>query len=130
MTSAIHLPLQEFQAMYLAFRLTIAPLQRKASFYCIVVSFQPLSKILEFSYALYFDLLEPGIQARSLPFPQHAGKVGDEFMRLLDLLISFTQLGQVLLLPVQTLLFFKGNPMGHEASLRVVAWGEPGQGFG
>jgi hypothetical protein len=28
-------------------------------------------------------------------------------------LISFTQLGQVLLLPVQTLLFFKGNPVGH-----------------
>ena len=130
MASAIHLPLHEFQAMYLAFRLAIAPLQRKASFYRIVVSFQPLSKILEFSYALYFDPLKPGIQALSLSFPQHAGKVGDEFMSLLDLLISFTQLGQVLLLPVQTLLFLKGNPMGHEASLRVVAWGESGQAFG
>ena len=99
--------------MYLALGLTVAPLQRKASFYRIVVSFQPLSKILEFSYALYFDLLKPDIQALSLSFPQHAGKVSDEFMSLLDLWISFTQLGHVLLLPVQTLLLFKGNPMGH-----------------
>jgi len=74
--------------------------------------FNRLRKVLEFSYALCFDLLEPGIQALSLSFPQHAGKVGDEFRRLLDLLISFTQLGQVLLLPVQTLLFFKSHPMG------------------
>ena len=131
MASAIHLPLQEFQAMHLALGLTIAPLQGKASFHRIVVSFQSLSKVLEFWCALVprpSGARHPGVL---LVVPAACVvQVGDEFIRLLNLLISFTQLGQVLLLPVQTLLFFKGNPMGHEASLRADAWGEPGQGFG
>jgi hypothetical protein len=34
----------------------------------------------------------------------------------LDLVIRFTQLGQVLLLPIQALLFFHSDSMGHLAS--------------
>src|SRR5260370_1095665 len=64
------------------------------------------------------NLLKPGIQALSLSLPEHDGKVGDELMHPLDLLISFPQLGQVFLLPVQTLLFFKSNPMGPLRSRR------------
>ena len=99
--------------MHLALGLTIAPLQGEASFHRIVVSFQSLSKVCEFWWPLFFDLLEPGIQAFSLSLPQHSSKVSDELLRLSNLLISFPQLGQVLLLPVQTLLFCKSNPMGH-----------------
>ena len=109
--------------MYLAFRLAIAPLQRKASLYRIVVSFQPLSKILEFCYALCIYLLKPGIQIFTLPLSQHGRKVGDEFIYLSDLLISLTQLDEVLLLPVQTLFLFKGNPMSYLGS----RWRTPGR---
>jgi hypothetical protein len=99
--------------MHLALGLTIAPLQGEASFHRIVVSFQPLSKVCEFWWPLFLDLLEPGIQAFSLSLPQHRSKVRDELIRLSNLLISFTQLGQILLLPVQALLFFKRDPMSH-----------------
>ena|SRR5437588_860723 len=99
--------------MHLALGLTIAPLQGEASFHRVVVSFHSLSKVCEFCWPLFLDLLEPGIQAFSLSLAQHRRKVSDELIRFSNLLISFTQLGQVLLLPVQTLLFFKSNPMGH-----------------
>jgi len=99
--------------MHLALGLTIAPLQGESSFHCIVVSFQSQSKVFEFLRPLFLDFLEPGIQAFSSSLPQHAGKVGDEVICLLDFLISLTQLSQILLLPVETLFLFKGDPMGH-----------------
>src|SRR6266566_6536501 len=102
--------------MDLALGLAVAPLQREASFHRIIVPFYSLSKVLELCNALCFDLREPGIQPLSLSLPQHAGKVGDEFICLCDLLISLTQLGQVLLLPVQALFLFKGNPMSYLGS--------------
>jgi hypothetical protein len=91
----------------------LTPFERQPGFHGIVVSFQALSKVLEFCYSVCFDRIEPGIQALSLSLPQHAGKVSDEVTRLLDLSISFTQLDQVLLLPIETLLFLKDDPMSH-----------------
>lgn len=45
--SAIHLSFQKFQAMHLALRLAVAPLQGEASFHRIVIFFQSSSKALK-----------------------------------------------------------------------------------
>src|SRR6266571_4750893 len=85
----------------------------RPAFTASLALFNRLRKVLEFWWPLFLDLLEPGIQAFSLSLPQHRSKVSDELIRLSNLLISLTQLGQILLLPVQALLFFQRDPMSH-----------------
>src|SRR5437763_15646178 len=64
--SAIPLPFQQFQAMHLALRLAVAPLQGEARFHRIVIFFQSGSKALELWDAFFFHPIEPLIQALAL----------------------------------------------------------------
>jgi hypothetical protein len=85
----------------------------RPAFTALSSRFNRLGKVFEFLRPLFLNLLEPGIQALSISLPQHRRKAGDELIRFSNLLISLTQLGQILLLPVQTLLFFKSDPMSN-----------------
>lgn len=80
------------------FHRPLTPFERESGFHGIVIAFQSLSRVLEFGQPLYLDRMEPGIQPLTLLLPQHRRKVGDKFIRFLDLLIGFTQLRQVFLL--------------------------------
>jgi hypothetical protein len=123
------LSLDQLQSVDMPLYGSLTPFEREPGFHGIVVSFQSQSKVLEFSYALCFYLLKPDIQALSISLPQHTGKVGDQFVCRSDLLIRFTQLSQVVLLPVQALFLFKSDPMGEPLKPLVDAWEETGPGF-
>jgi hypothetical protein len=69
--------------------------------------------------------LEPRIKALSLPLSQHARKFLDQQIGLADLLIRFAELGKILLLPLQALIFLKGDPMSYLRS----GWGTFGRRF-
>ncbi len=108
--SAIHLPFQKFQAMHLALRLAVASLQGEASFHRIVIFFQPRSKALKLWDAFFFHPIEPLIQALALSLPQHGREFLDQLVSLGNLRIFFAELSQVVLLPLQALLFLKSRP--------------------
>ena len=97
--------------MNMAFNRSLRPAQREPRFYRLVVFFERLCEAAEFSNSLLVNLLEPPIKAVTLSLSQHRRTFLDQFIGLTDLLIGLTQLGQILLLPLQTLLFLKGNPM-------------------
>lgn len=92
---------------------TLRPGERESRLHRRVIFFERLCKAAEFGDAQLFNLLEPGIKAFPLPLSQHGRKFLDEFIGLSDLLICFAELGEILLLPFQALLFFKRDPMSH-----------------
>ena len=108
--SAIHLPFQKFQAMHLALRLAVAPLQGEASFHRIVIFFQSESLALELWDAFFFHPIEPLIQPLALLLPQHGRECLDQLVGLGNLPIFFVELSEVVLLPLQALLFLKSRP--------------------
>src|SRR5712692_2129347 len=120
--ATIHAAFNEFQAMHLSLHLTLTPFQRQASFHSIVIFFQSIGEALEFGHALFFHPIEPRIEAFAPSLSQHGGEILDENRGLGNLVISLTQLSQVLLLPFQALIFFKGDPMSHLRS----RWGTLG----
>ncbi len=115
--------------MHLTLDLPLTPLQSEASFHRIVVFFQPIGKTLEFGDPLFLHSIKPLIEAFALSLSQHGGEFLDEFICLSDLLISLTQLSQVRLLPFQTLILFKGDPMGHLGSCWRTLGGRFDRGF-
>ena len=56
---------------------------------------------------------EPLIQAFALSLPQHAGAFLDQLVGLGNLWVFLAELGQLALLPLQTLFFFEGHPMSN-----------------
>src|SRR5258708_25773462 len=114
--SAIHLPFQKFQAMHLALRLAVAPLQGEASFHRIVIFFQSSSKALKLGDAFFSHAIEPLIQALALSLPQHGREFLDQLVGLGNLPIFFVELREVVWLPRQALLLLKSRPNGDLAS--------------
>jgi hypothetical protein len=108
--------------MHLSLHLTLTPFQRQASFHGIVIFFQSKGLALEFGHPLFFHTTEPAIEAFAPALSQHGGKILDENSGLGNLVVSLTQLSQVLLLPLQALIFFKSDPMSHLRS----RWGSLG----
>ena len=108
---AIGLTFDQLQAMHVALNGTLRPNQREFGFDRIVVPFERLSEAAQFRVTGFFGLLEPGIQTVCLPLTEHARKFLDQFIRRWNLLICLTQLCQVLLLPLQALLFLQRDPM-------------------
>jgi hypothetical protein len=99
--------------MHLALRLAVAPCEGEASFHRIVIFFQSESLALKFRDALFLYAFEPLIQACAPWLPQHSGELLDQLIGLGNLRIFLAELGQVALLPPQTLVFFKSDPMSH-----------------
>ena len=97
--------------MDMALRRPLRPREREPGLHSVIVFFERLRKAAQFGDALLFDLFQPCIKAFPFPLTQHGRKLLDEFVGLADLLIRFAELAEVLLLPLQALIFLKGNPM-------------------
>ena len=91
----------------------LRPAEGQSSFYRLVIFVERLRKAREFREALLFHLFQPRIKAFPLALSQHGRKFLDQEIGLSDLLIPLAQLRQVLLLPLQALIFLKGDPMSH-----------------
>jgi hypothetical protein len=109
--------------MYMSLDRSLRPGERQSGFDRIIIFFERLRKVTEFGDPLQFHLLQPSIKVFSLALSQHAGKFLDERVCLSDLLIGFAEVGQMLLLPLQALIFLTGNPMSHLGS----GWRAPGR---
>ena len=99
--------------MHLPFGLPVAPREGKPCFHRLIILFESLSKALEFSYPLVLHPFELLIQAFALSLSQHTGEFLDQFVGLGNLRVFLTELGQIALLPLQTLFFFKDHPMSN-----------------
>ena len=99
--------------MHMALDWTLRPDKRESRLHRLIIFFERLRKAAQFRDSLLINLFQPCIKAFPLALSQHGRKFQNQFIGLLDLLIPLAQLGQILLLPFQTLIFFKGNPMSY-----------------
>src|SRR5258708_8919607 len=105
--------LDEFQAMHLPFGLPVAPREGKTCFHRLIILLESPPQSSGVLLPLGSPPFEPLIQAFALSLPQHAGKFLDQLVGLGNLRVLLAELGQIALLPLQTLFFFKGHPMSN-----------------
>ena len=102
---------------------SLRPSKRESCFYSLVIFFERLCKAAEFGNALLFHLFQPRIKAFPFPLSQHGREFLDQLIGLGNFWISRTQLCEILLLPLQPLLFFQGDPVSHLTSRWWALWG-------
>ena len=99
--------------MNLPLHLTLAPFQGESSFDRIIVFFERLRKTLQFRNSLLFNQLEPGVQLLTLPLSKHGREVLDLLRGVCNFLICLAETLEIVFLPIEALLLFKGDPMSH-----------------